>query len=106
MEPEHNDVSRPVNPRRKKRSQTRIFKEVYLPVIIAGIAVLLILIFIIGSISRGIQKNRAEKDASIQSSIALQEEQEKLAQQAEQLLNQARLLAADYDYRGAVLWRY
>ena len=46
---------KPVNPRRKKRSQMQIFKETYLPVIIAGVSLVMILIFIIGAIGRGIQ---------------------------------------------------
>ena len=66
MEENRNEPTRPVNPRRRKRSKTQIFKEVYLPAIIAGIALLLIIVFIIGAIARGIQKNRAEKEASIQ----------------------------------------
>lgn len=102
MDEYNKEQSRPVNPRRRKRSKAQIFKEVYLPVIIAGIALLLIIIFIIGAIVRGVQKNRAEKDASIQASISILNEQARLAEEEQDLLEQARLLAADYDYQGAV----
>ena len=61
MEEQFNESNRPVNPRRKKRTKMQIFKENYLPAIIAGIAIILIVVFIIGSIVRSVQKNRAEK---------------------------------------------
>ena len=61
MEEPFRTNSRPVNPRRKQRTKVQIFKETYLPVIIAGVALLLIVIFIIGSIVRSIQKKNFEK---------------------------------------------
>ena len=61
MDEQHSESTRPVNPRRRKRTKMQIFKEVYLPVIIAGVALLFILIFIIGSITRAVQKGNAEK---------------------------------------------
>ena len=66
MEELRNDTPRPINPRRRKRSKMKIFKEAYLPVIIAGLALVLIIVFIIGSISRSVQK----KNAAIEESIA------------------------------------
>lgn len=102
MDEYRNEQSRPINPRRRKRSKAQIFKEVYLPVVIAGAALLLIIIFIIGAIVRGVQKNKAEKEASIQASISLLNEQARLAEEEQNLLAHAQLLAADYDYQGAV----
>ena len=102
MEEPRNDAPRPVNPRRKKRSKAQIFKEAYLPVVIAGLAVILILVFIIGSISRGVQKNRAEKEASIAASIAAEEEAAALALKEKELLDAAAALATSYDYEGAI----
>lgn len=102
MDEQINENPRPVNPRRKKRSRMQIFKEVYLPVIVAGIAVLMILIFIIGSIVRAVQKNKAEKEASIAASIAQEEEQARLSAEAEQLLIQAEALFQKYDYQLAI----
>ena len=98
MEEQHNENSRPVNPRRKKRSQAQIFKEAYLPVIIAGIAVILVLVFIIGAISRSVQKNKAEKEASIAASESIAAEEARLTQQAYTLLSQARPFAEAYEY--------
>lgn len=90
------------NPRRRKKTKTELFKEAYLPVIIGGVALLLILIFIIGSIVRSVQKHKAEEQASIAASIAQQEQDEQLAAEARGLLAQAALLADFCDYDGAI----
>lgn len=92
---------RPVNPARKKRSQMRVFKEVYLPVIIAGAAVILILIFIVGSIVRAVQKSNIQKQASIAASQSLAEEETRLAEEAQALMEKAAVLADGFDYAGA-----
>lgn len=102
MDEQQNTPKRPVNPRRRKRSQLEIFKEAYLPVVIGCAALLLILIFIIGSITRGIQRIRYEKQQALEASIAAQEEQERLDLEAENLLSQAARLAAAFDYQGAI----
>lgn len=93
---------RPVNPRRKQRSQMQIFKEAYLPVIIAGVALLMILIFIIGSIVRGVQRNKLNAQLELEASIAAQEELERLTGEADGLLAQAELQAKQCDYEGAI----
>lgn len=100
-EMEKRDV-RPVNPRRRKRTQMEIFKEAYLPVLIAGVAVLLIIIFIIGSISRSIQMRQAEKDASIAESVSIENEYNRLRAEANLLLEDAAILANVYDYDRAI----
>lgn len=102
MDQHEEKVTRPVNPRRRKRSQMQIFKESYLPVLIAGAALLLIFVFIIGSVARGIQTRKAATAASIEASIAAQEELDRLNMQADALLEDAAILAARYDYAGAV----
>lgn len=102
MEEQRNESTHPVNPRRRKRSKAQIFKEVYFPVLIAGVAVLLILIFVIGSITRAVQKGQAEKQASIEASIAEQEEQARLALESQELIAAADQLAAEYDYESAI----
>ncbi len=94
--------SQPVNPRRKKRSQMQVFKEAYLPTIIVGVALLLIIIFIIGSVSRGIQKRQDEIDASIAESVSIEEEMQRLNALAESLIADAQKLASQYDYAGAI----
>ena len=42
--------------RRRKPSKSQIFKEVYLPAIIAGLALLLVLSFIVGSVTNAVKK--------------------------------------------------
>lgn len=102
MEEQFNESNRPVNPRRKKRTQMQIFKETYLPVIIAGVALILIVVFIIGSITRAVQKNKAEKAASIAASSSIAEEEARLEQAAKELIAKADSLMAGYDYQGAI----
>lgn len=102
MDEQEYQENRPANPRRRKRSQLQIFKEAYLPVLIAGAAVLLIIIFIIGSISRGIQQRQLEKDASLAESVSIENEYNRLTEEADLLIADAELLAAKYDYAGAI----
>ncbi len=102
MEEQFNESNRPVNPRRKKRTQMQIFKETYLPVIIAGIAIILIIVFIIGSITRAVQKNKAEEAANIAASSSAAAEEARLEQAANNLIAQASNLMAGYDYDGAI----
>ncbi len=89
-------------PRRRPRSKMRIFKDTYLPVIIAGLAVILILVFIIGGIVRAVQKSKYNKYLAKQESIAQQQEQERLNSQANALLGEAQRLADSYDYDAAI----
>ena len=97
MEEQYNKSNRPVNPRRKQRSQMQIIKETYLPVIILGIAVILIIIFIIGSIARGAQKRKAEVAASIAESSSIAEEQARVELEIQNMIAQAEAKAAEYD---------
>lgn len=102
MDENINPENRPANPRRRQRSQIEIIKEAYLPAIIAGVALLLIIIFIIGSITRGIQRNELEEQAKLEASSSLAEEQARLAQEATQLGAEAELFAKQYDYDRAI----
>ena len=102
MDEMNNNEVRPVNPRRRKRSKMQIFKEVYLPVIIAGIALILIVTFIAGSIVRAVQHNRYDKQMALEASIAAQEEHERLTQEASTLLSVAATAAKQYDYDRAI----
>ena len=94
--------NRPLAPRRRKRSKLRIFKESYLPLIIAAIALLLILLFIIGSVSRTLRRSRDEKHASLNASIAAAEEHKRLTLESQKIYSQATILAASFDYDGAI----
>ena len=102
MDEQQQREPRPVNPRRRKKTPLEIFKEVYLPVVIAGAALILILIFIIGSIVRGFQFRKLEAQAAYDASVSAQQEQDRLAAEANGLLAQAAALAAQFDYEGAV----
>jgi len=102
MEPNENRPAQPVNPRRRPRSKFQTFKEAYLPAIIAGVALVLILVFIIGSISLKVQQRKAEAAASLAASVSQAEEDAMLAQKAQELLAAAQKLAASYDYDGAI----
>ncbi|MBD9115723.1 MAG: hypothetical protein EGQ10_00845, partial [Clostridiales bacterium] len=93
----------PANPRRRRRkTKAQIFKEVYLPPLIACVCLILILSFVIGSISNTIEKKRvndAIKQNEIQASIS---SAEAAKAQYEQIMAEAAELAANYDYEGAI----
>ena len=94
--------NKPTNPRRRKRSKFQIFKETYLPLIIAGVALLLIIIFIIGSITRAVQKSAVAKQSAIDASIAAEEKLEQLTTEAQTISAEATKLVASLDYDGAI----
>ena len=99
---EENTSKRPVNPRRRKKSQLQIFKETLLPLVIAGIALIFILVFIVGSIVRGVQRHQYEakmEQQALEASAALLQQQ---TQEAQELLTQVKEMAAHYDYIGAM----
>ncbi|MBE6959797.1 MAG: hypothetical protein E7448_03615 [Ruminococcaceae bacterium] len=88
------------NPRRRKKSKMEIFKEAYLPTIILGIAVVLILIFIIGSLSRlSIQDNQNQQLATDPTEDPAMVQQRL---EVQQLLQQAEKLALDFEFQQAV----
>ena len=98
---DYQNISQAEKPRRKRKSKLQIFKETLLPLVIAGIAIIFILVFIIGSIVRGVQKNIYEnklEQAASEAHAALMAEQTK---EAENILNEAKLMCAGYDYYGA-----
>ena len=93
---------RPVIARRRKRTQMEVFKEAYLPAFIACAAIILIIIFIIGSITRSIQRGKADAQLEGQASATALAEQEALEDEANQIAEEAALLAESYDYEGAL----
>ena len=94
-DPDEIDVTKPIVPKRERKPNPRqVFKEERLPFIILGVAALLIVSFIFGSVSRGIAKSRRDAENA---RIA-----ELLSMEAEGLKAQAALLAAEYDYEGAM----
>lgn len=89
-------------PKRKMRTRTQVFKEDYLPVIIIGIALILAICIIIGSIVRSVQRKRIKNEILQQESIAAQEAQAALEEEAARLLTEAAVYAEAFDYNGAI----
>ena len=102
MDSNPNEFQRPVNPRRKKKTKVQIFKETYLPFIIAGVAALLILIFIIGAIVRAVQSSNEEEQAQQEVLTQEQLEHQRLLEEEAALMAEAQLLADVFDYEGAI----
>ena len=98
VEVEEEKPAAPVR-RRKKLSRERLIKEVYLPPVILGLTLILLITFIGTSIGRAIKANKDEQ-AAIQASQ--QAESSALAQEAEALITQANALAQGYDYDAAI----
>lgn len=74
-----------------------IFKEVYLPTIILGVAAVLILVFIIGAIAKSAQNPAGDQDIPTTESVSSEE-----ALAVEKLLEDAEYLVFNYDYQGAI----
>lgn len=102
MNPNNTPENRPVMRRRRRRSKMRTFKEAYLPAILAAGVIVLIVVFISGAIGNANKQKQEDLDASIAASIAQQEAYEALVKEAESLMDEAEVLAAGYDYSGAL----
>lgn len=102
MDEYRNEPRRPATPRRRKKTKAQIFKETYLPLVIAAVAIVLIVVFIIGAIVRNVQKKQALERLEQQSIAAQEEESAQLALEEQTLLVEAAELAATYDYDGAI----
>lgn len=102
MDDQQTRIERPANPRRRKRTRFEVFKEAYLPTIIVGLALVLILIFLIGSITRGVQRSRYNKDVALKESIAAEQDRIAMDAQAESISQEASFRAAQFDYVGAI----
>ncbi len=97
-EPQDPDAPR----RRRRKSKAQIFKEVYLPPIIVCISLILVITFLIGSVSNAIQLKQIENEKeqmqlSESLSAAAQAEQ-----QNQRILEQAEKMAAEYNYEDAI----
>lgn len=94
------NTQRQPNPRRRRKTKLEIFKEAYLPTIILGVAVVLILVFIIGSVSR----NNTQKKPPVQQEVPSTSESipSQLDLEVKQLLADAEILALDYEFQAAV----
>ena len=99
---DENRENRQTNPRRRPRSKMQIFKEAYLPVIIAGAAALMLFITLIGGIVRAVQNAKYKSQQEAQAALAAQQAQEQLDNEAASLMAKADALAKQYDYTSAV----
>lgn len=88
--------------RRRPKTKAEIFKESTLPLIILGISAVLILVFIIGSITRAVQKKHITRDASIAVSESIAAEEARLSAEIETILTKSEKLAAGYAYDEAI----
>ena len=88
--------------RRRRKSKAQIFKEVYLPPIIVCVSLILVITFLIGSVSnvivlKQIENEKQQMQLSESLSAAAQAEQEN-----QLILQQAEKLAAEYNYEDAI----
>ena len=87
--------------RRRRPSRQQVFKEFYLPGVIAGLTIVLMLSFVIGSISRAIDRAQEEKLQRQQQAEQESMAAELLESEGERLLAEAELLAMGYNYQEA-----
>lgn len=94
----------PNNPRRRRRkkSKAQIFKEVYLPPILVFLCVVLMLSFVIGSISNAIDRKQIKDAYKASEEVAASNAAAQLEQEYQALMAQAEVLAAGYNYDDAV----
>lgn len=95
----------PLDPRvirRKKREKKRIFKEVYLPAIIAGIALFLIISFFVGAAANMVRQKgiRNEEERQQAANAAVAESQAEA--EFNRVMAQVDEMAKGYDYEAAV----
>ena len=90
------------NPRRKKLSKKRLFKEVYLPPLILCLALIMVLTCIVGSMTHAIQRKKLHDEAAMQESIDASNQQAQVAEELRMIMQQSEIMAAGYDYEGAI----
>ncbi len=95
---EDNTERRP-NSRRRRKTKLEIFKEVYLPTIILGVAAVLILVFIIGAVTKD---NTPPPSVNQETTEPTETGPSQDDLEVEKLLQDAAILAQDYDYQEAV----
>lgn len=93
----------PDNPRRRRRkSRSQIFKEVYLPPLMICVCLILVLTFAIGSLSNLIERRRIDKQNQQSQLDASISQAEQIAAQGERIVEEAERLAAGYNYDLAI----
>lgn len=98
MEQNRNESNRPANPRRRKPTKAQIFKEKYLPLIILCLTAIMILVIVIGSITRAVQRKQLANEIA----LAAAEEEARLNMEASDIQSRAEMMVRNYDYAGAI----
>lgn len=96
------DQADPSKPRRRRKTKRQLFKEYYLPPILACLCLILVLSFVIGSLSNTIALKQIEEETrknQLDASISQAELEE---QQINRIVAEAESLATGYDYQGAI----
>lgn len=88
--------------RRRKPTKSQIFKEVYLPAIIAGVALLLVLSFIVGSVTNAIKKKSLNDELNRRESLNASQAADEAEKEYDALMAEAEALAAGYNYDEAI----
>jgi hypothetical protein len=100
MEDENREIQ--PNPRRRRKSKKQVFMEVYMPVILFGALVLLIL----GCVIAGFAAKNKDDHTEDQGSLATGKETVAVTEQdraeAESLMAEAKHLADSYDFEAAI----
>ncbi len=102
MDEQRNSADRPVNPRRRTRTKQQIFKETYLPAIIAIAAIILCMVFVITSLVRAAAEKQANEEAYNASIAAEQAQKEAWDNEALELLEISQQFADKYEYDRAI----
>ena len=89
-------------PKRKPVSKMRQFKNETLPLLILGMAAILIVFFVAGSVSRAISNSIRNNQHQQEASESQMNEEQRLAIEAQNLLDEAAILAAGYNYEAAI----
>ncbi len=98
----NNGNRRPASKRRKRRTKMQVFKETYLPIILLVLGIVLIITVIVTlSVNSKNRKDEAAKE-SYKAAEAKREYQLKLKDEADKLVKEADMLAAGFDYDGAI----
>ncbi len=88
--------------RRRRKTKLQVFKEAYLPAILACVTLVLIFSFMIGSLSNAIAAKREQDEAAKLQAQQASQEADRAAAEAQSLIAEAKRMAAGYNYAGAI----
>lgn len=89
-------------PTRRRKTKQQIFKEVYLPAILAGVCALLLLVFLVGAVVNAFKLKKINDEAALASSIAESKEIAQQEQDFADLMTNTAEMAKNYNYSGAI----